>query len=123
MGDDSIGAYIHKKVYENFYANEKYQNNVFYLAMLLELCCRCGYSEEAKNVKDAILQLQLSDGSWNASNFLCIPASDDEKPSNMDSWRVDNRGVNIRVNEFHRLFTTSLSISSLAYYKQKYGTE
>lgn len=123
LADDSIGAYIHKKVYEKFYANEKYENNVFYLAMLLELCCRCGYSEEAKKVKDAILQLQLSDGSWNASNFLCIPASDDEKPSNMGSWRVDNRGVNIRVNEFHRLFTTSLSISSLAYYKQKYGTK
>ena len=123
LGDKSIGVYIHKQVYEKYYANVKYENNVFYLAMLLELCCRCGYSEEAKNVKNTLVQLQLSDGSWKASHFLCIPASDNDKPSNMDSWRVDSHGVNIRVNEFHRLFTTSLAISSLVYYKQKYGAE
>lgn len=65
-----------------------------------------------------IILLQYSDGSWAASDFLCVPGANNNNPTHPEKWKIGTHGVNIRISEFHRLFTTSMAILSLTHYKK-----
>lgn len=116
--DRELDTAIRRKVQEKLHSKIDYKSNVFYQSMLLDLCCEYKFIEEAKKLAHNIIQLQYSDGSWKASDFLCIPGTNNNNPVNPQKWKVGTHGVNIRISEFHRLFTTSMAIESLTHYKK-----
>ena len=107
---------IDKKVRE--YHNE---HSVFYKSLLLYLLCAneliyIQYKKEAEIIAQEILNIQYSDGSWKASNFMCIPSTETLNPEEPENWEIADTGINIRAHEFHRLFTTSTAIMALKQY-------
>lgn len=116
--DRELDTIIRRKVQEKLHGKIEYESNVFYLSILLELCCEYSFVEEAQKLMHNIILLQYSDGSWAASDFLCVPGANNNNPTHPEKWKIGTHGVNIRISEFHRLFTTSMAILSLTHYKK-----
>ncbi len=60
---------------------------------------------------------QTSDGSWQTSRILAIPATNIQEPSKVLDWRKSSFGVNIVVDDHNRVFTTSTILNALVEYK------
>lgn len=124
LSEQELNAYIQLKTEEKWQkfreTNDKGDLTVFYLAMLLHLLLYCGRKMEADQVVEHLIELQYTDGSWPESNFMCIPSADSVNPTNTWSWFVGDHGINVRAHEFHRLYTTSLSLMALSEYSS-YG--
>lgn len=118
LKDEIIDQFIKRKSKEKLMklkmSKDKGEITVFYLSMLLHLLIYTDMKEEAKHIVDMILKLQYVDGSWSESNFMCMPAVDCLTPENPFNWKVEDRGMDVRAHEFHRLFTTSLSVMALS---------
>ena len=78
------------------------------------------YSKEIKKIVEQILSNQLSDGSWLEGYSLKIP-----HPSILDAndenivWENNNRGTNIIVKDYNRLFTTAACLTALKIYESR----
>jgi hypothetical protein len=118
--DSEIENYIVKKV-ESKYAefassNVKESYTYMYLGMLLHLLLYVNNFSAAAYIKDYIIRNQYNDGSWNESNFMCMPGTNNVNPVNGKLWEVGDHGIEIRAHEFSRLFTTSTVLMSLKEY-------
>jgi hypothetical protein len=60
-----------------------------------------------------LLKNQMTDGSWQTSRILRIPATDVLDPSTVKRWRKSSFGVNCIVDDHNRLFTTSTVLNTL----------
>ena len=67
-----------------------------------------------------LIKSQFTDGSWQNSNALQVPNSQDAKMADFH-FPVARLGMNVRAKEFNRLFTTSSILKSLSIYEQKYS--
>lgn len=96
---------------------------IFYKSLLLYLMCfnesiYVRYREKVEVIVQEILCSQYKDGSWKESNYMCIPSTETLNPNEPGRWEVANKGVNVRAHEFHRLFTTSVTILGLKQYRE-----
>ncbi len=103
--------------------SDVYGESLFYTGLALEILLL----EENENLNTAtektvafVVKNQFNDGSWQNSNALQVPNSQDVKPANCH-FPVANFGMNVRAKEFNRLFTTSAVLKSLSVYEQKYS--
>ena len=86
--------------------------------MLLHLLLYIGEKDKGTLIKQYIIEHQYDDGSWPSSHFMCIPATNNKCPMNTHSFKIADHGIDIRANEFHRLYTTSLILMSLSEYQR-----
>lgn len=104
--------------------SDSYGENFFYTGLVLEILLLDNSNKLDSQIKKTIsflLQNQFSDGSWNNSNALQIPLSNDIKPADCH-FPVANYGMNVRAKEFNRLFTTSSILKSISLYATKYNS-
>ncbi len=101
---------------------DNYGVNHFYTGLALEILLLDSNSEtEIKKAVDYLLSYQFTDGSWENSNALQVPNSNDIIPSK-SFFPVSTYGMNVRAKEFNRLFTTVSILSSLLIYEQRFNT-
>lgn len=109
---------------ENGSFSDNYGENLFYTGLALEIL-QLDKSEILKREINKtilfLLQNQFSDGSWQNSNALQVPNSEDENPSTIP-FNIATFGMNVRAKEFSRLFTTTSILQSLSIYGHKYST-
>ncbi len=95
--------------------------SAFYTALVVDAIC------ENENLfqqwKPAIAKAaswlqshQMEDGSWKETPAMRMPSPDVMNPKDVEQWKENTRGVNIRVSEFNRLFSTSVTVAALAKY-------
>lgn len=60
---------------------------------------------------------QTTDGSWQTTKILAIPATDVEDISKVVRWRKSSFGVNTIVDDHNRVFTTVTVLNALWDYK------
>lgn len=104
--------------------SDSYGENFFYTGLVLEILLLDNSNKldsQIKKIISFLLQNQFSDGSWNNSNALQIPLSNDIKPADYH-FPVANYGMNVRAKEFNRLFTTSSILKSISLYATKYNS-
>lgn len=100
------------------YIKIKETNNYFYLGVLLEILSISNeldkYQKEKEEIISLLINNQLEDGSWKESEILQIP-----NPSVLNTrkqniqWRVADKGTNIIITDFNRLFTTAVCLAGL----------
>jgi len=115
QGQLESGAWI------NSFTNEP---SAFYTALAVKGLLAFKPEENLEALEKAISWLmcqQTSDGSWQTSRILAIPATDIQEPSKVLDWRKSSFGVNIVVDDHNRVFTTSTVINVLSEYKRKYS--
>jgi len=101
----------------------KSNQNFFYLGMILDCICSSEnsynlFEEEANQIALLLTDSQMTDGSWMSDFSLRIPAPNERNPSsNNINWIKSDKGTNILVNDYQRLFTTVVSVAGL----EKYG--
>lgn len=99
--------------------------NLFYSGLSLEILL-LDKSEVSKNEIDKtinfLIQNQYNDGSWQNSNALQVPYSEDTKPANI-YFPVAIFGTNVRAKEFNRLFTTTAILQSISIYEHRYNPQ
>jgi squalene cyclase len=61
-----------------------------------------------------LVGLQENDGSWPGHASMRIPPPNVAEPDGYESWHVDGLGTGVIVHDHHRLFTTSVCVSTLA---------
>jgi len=59
---------------------------------------------------------QFQDGSWKETPALRIPSPHIYNPKSINTWPEDTKGVNVRITEFNRLFTTTIAVAALSKY-------
>lgn len=96
--------------------------NEFYAGLLLNAVC---YSNNELIISKSILsklvlgliESQKKDGSWEGNYSLRMPSPHIINPNiEVKFWDENNRGTNIHVKDFHRLFTTVSCLSALTKY-------
>lgn len=111
---DYVSDNIQIEHYEDYYGK-----NLFFTALALEILLgNPKYSEKADKLANFLIKNQFNDGSWFESNSLCIPAPNEILPINKN-LAVKNFGVNVRSQEFNRLFTTISALRSLYLWKNQ----
>lgn len=105
------------------FADDFSNKHIFYSAMLLQTCCSCKtffekYSEHVKILANALIREQNSDGSWDSSFALRVPAANCIDPKYIKSWRKSDLGENVIIEDIHRIITTSTVISALSLYNK-----
>jgi hypothetical protein len=73
--------------------------------------------EVAKSVQ-WLKSVQFDDGSWKETPSMRMPNPDIITFSEGSTWPEGTRGLNIRVSDFSRLFSTVTVISALSYYEE-----
>lgn len=97
------------------------KSSSFYTALVVESCCSSrDYYQRFKNKIDkAVYWLQknqMADGTWDGTAALRMPSPEVKKPDKIAFWKEDTKGLNIRVPEINRLFSTVICIAALAKY-------
>jgi hypothetical protein len=95
--------------------------SAFYTALMVDALTEntSVYNRYLPSIKKAytwLLENQLTDGSWNATPALRVPSPNVIHPDESAYWKEDTKGLNIRVTEFNRLFTSAIAISAIAKY-------
>lgn len=95
--------------------------NFFYLGLLIQtLLASKKMTITHKNSIDIFIELllaqQFKDGSWRSSFSLRMPEPVTMNPEKITDWKKDTVGINILVEDFHRLFTTSVCLAALDSY-------
>ncbi|MGG8495341.1 hypothetical protein ACQY1Q_02895 [Tenacibaculum sp. TC6] len=106
---------------EEEYIKIKETNNYFYLGLLLEVLSISNelkkYEMLREEISNLLLKNQFEDGSWKESEAMRIPYPSIINAGHPEiKWSVTDKGTNIIVKDFHRLFTTSACISGLRAY-------
>jgi hypothetical protein len=108
---------------ENGSFSDFYGENLFYTGLALEILL-LNPSENKQQIEKTIsflLQKQYNDGSWQNSNALQVPDSQDTN-FNKNHFPIATFGMNVRAKEFNRLFTTISVLQSLSIYEDKYSS-
>ncbi len=114
---------IKAKQNKNGSFSDAYGENLFYTGLALEILLLDEDDNSKKEIEKTIaflLKNQFSDGSWQNSNALQVPNSQDIKPADF-VFPISTFGMNVRAKEFNRLFTTSSILQSLSFYEHKYS--
>lgn len=115
---EKIQDYLNGKIKIDHY-EDYYGKNLFYTALALEIMLENSkYSIIADKLANFLIKNQFDDGSWLESNSLCIPEPNVILPINK-KLSVKNFGVNVRSQEFNRLFTTISALRSLYLWKSQ----
>ena len=108
---------------ENGSFSDVYGENLFYTGLALEILL-LNQSENKQQIEKTIsflFQKQYNDGSWQNSNALQVPDSQDTN-FNKNHFPIATFGMNVRAKEFNRLFTTISVLQSLSIYEDKYSS-
>ena len=100
---------------------EKREQDIFYigLCLLALLEVRSHYENLIGHCIQHLIAQQYDDGSWPASNALLVPSPKAMNlPENTEEWSIGRYGVQIRCEEFNRLFSTSVSAKVLHIYRE-----
>ncbi len=108
---------------ENEQEVDKIMKSYFYQGLLLDALCSTQESYLScksiiERIKENIIQNQYADGSWETSYCLRIPHINTMNPNDIESWKKNGTGANSLINDYHRLFSTSVCISGLSQYLQ-----
>lgn len=103
------------------FGDEFTKSSPFYTAMVIEACCANWeiYFNNQKEIKRSIAWLQrhqMTDGSWKGTASMRMPTPDVTNPQKIKTWPEDTKGLNIRVTEINRLFTSATCLAALAKY-------
>lgn len=113
-----IQDYVSDKIKTDHY-EDYYGRNLFFTALALEILIgNPKHSKIANKSANFLIKNQFNDGSWLESNSLCIPKPNEILPINKN-LAVKNFGVNVRSQEFNRLFTTISALRSLYLWKNQ----
>ncbi|WP_166923629.1 prenyltransferase/squalene oxidase repeat-containing protein [Flavobacterium poyangense] len=126
LNDNDKWTFIRNKIKakqnENGSFSDKYGENLFYTGLALEILLLGvgdnAASPEIKKTIEYLLKNQYEDGSWKGSDSLQLPYTNDIIPADKH-FPVGNIGMNVRANEFGRLFTTSTILKSLSKYAHR----
>jgi len=110
---------IEKKVSD--YREGKMEKSPFNLGLLLLALCtkntiRSKYEVVSRSIAQELLAMQNNDGSWDASNAMCLPAANNSYPHNSREWNVASCGINVRATEYNRLYSSVVASAALAVY-------
>jgi hypothetical protein len=102
--------------------DEDRNQGLFYRSMLLRAIVnddvlKIKYKDKIEFIVEKILEEQCIDGSWEGEHFLKIPSPNVTNP--MDKkiiWTKTDRGTNILVKDYHRIFTTVSCLKALSQY-------
>lgn len=90
--------------------------SIFYTALAIKALHAYnakGFHKSITKGVDWLLKNQMTDGSWQTTRILRIPATNVLDPSTVKRWRKSSFGVNCIVDDHHRLFTTSTVLNTL----------
>lgn len=91
---------------------------VFYTGLVVDALCNkdnVGCLSLARAV-NWLCRRQYVDGSWDASHPMKIPAIDIINPHTITTWNIAPRGINVRAEEYNRLFSTVVALKALISY-------
>lgn len=97
-------------------------SNLFYQGLLLDCICSSDYlfdkyENKTTEIVSQLLKNQFSDGSWQENFSLRIPEPGVIHPENKNIvWTKSDKGTNIILSDYHRLFTTTVCLSGLSKY-------
>ncbi len=75
--------------------------------------------EVINNLLNYLFTAQKSDGSWNGNYSMRIPSPWTINPDKeVNSWKKDNKGTNVIVQDFNRVFTSVVCLSALKEYNR-----
>ncbi len=92
---------------------------VFYTGLAVDALSGWSTPEHVTAIEKAVSWLcgqQYEDGSWPASHPMRIPAANVTNPGSISTWSIASKGINIRAEEFGRLFSTVVALKSLVNY-------
>lgn len=95
--------------------------NAFYTAIALNALLAYQPQKHQPEIEGAgkwLQNHQTTDGSWQTSRILRIPATDVLNPATITTWRNSSFGVNALSDDYNRVFTTSTVISALTDYQK-----
>ncbi len=115
---------------ETYLDNHQYQtlidqNNFFYLGLVLDTLNHSEYLQDkyddlSEALVNVIVSSQLEDGSWPESYALRIPHPQEVDANSKEIfWQKGDKGTNIILSDFHRLFTTTTCVTALEGFQQK----
>ncbi|XLS28966.1 hypothetical protein ACJD0Z_17435 [Flavobacteriaceae bacterium M23B6Z8] len=95
--------------------------NFFYLGLLIQTLMTSDkmiatHKSSLAIFVDALLSNQYTDGSWPSNFSLRMPEPSTTNPEEINDWKKDTVGINILVEDFHRIFTTSVCLAALDSY-------
>lgn len=99
--------------------------NYFFKGFLLKTLCltnnlKFKYSKETEKLVDEISSNQFSDGSWLEGYSLKIPHPSSIKPDEESNVSIKaNKGTNIVVKDYNRIFTTISCVTALKFYESR----
>lgn len=113
-----IQDFVSEKIKTDHY-EDYYGKNLFYTALALEIMLENSRHQKiADKLANFLIKHQYNDGSWLESNSLCIPKPNEISPLNKN-LPIKNFGINVRSQEFNRLFTTISALRSLYLWKNQ----
>jgi len=78
------------------------------------------YKTKATALANDLIENQFSDGSWKESHSLRIPHPSIINPEELSiTWQQNNKGTNIVVKDYNRIFTTVNCLEGLYLYEQR----
>jgi squalene cyclase len=97
------------------------EESPFYTGLVVEACCSSiSYFEAFKNeieiAVDWLRNNQTTDGTWKGTPALRMPSPEITTPEDISTWIEETKGLNIRVNEINRLFSTVVCTTSISKY-------
>jgi squalene cyclase len=91
------------------------EQSAFATALSLAVILHCGgHGGAVRRALLELLRLQKTDGGWPSHASMRIPPPHVAEPDGYESWRVGGLGTGVVVRDYHRLFTTSACVSTLA---------
>jgi hypothetical protein len=76
------------------------------------------YKDPIKKGISWLIQNQMTDGSWLPNRILQIPATNVDDPTTVTNWRLSSLGVNCRVDDHNRVFTTATVVNTLSLFSK-----
>ncbi len=115
----STAELLFEQIQDNGLCKDAFSNeHILYTAMTLKALSH--YKEWSsdqyhllKKSAIALINRQNTDGSWDSSYALRIPASDCINPEDITEWKKTDIGENVLIEDLHRIITTSTVISAL----------
>ena len=100
-----------------------YEHNYFFKSLLLETLCLTDnlFNKYKEVITELVMQIksnQFSDGSWKEDFSLRIPHPSISYPNKENiTWKKGNRGTNIVVKDYNKVFTTISCLTALKAYE------
>lgn len=126
---DRVSGLLEKQNENGSFGDSFKQNSSFYTSLMIKALCAHSFFRKQYdlNIKKAVawtVRNQYTDGSWEATHALRLPAINIISPDQVHlPWKVRRNGLNTRAIEFNRLFTTATTISALTAYSRNFKDE